>query len=44
MAKRKPRCPKCGAILRGVGDVLYCTNRKCDYEIAKKLLDEDPQK
>jgi hypothetical protein len=33
--RTKPRCHKCGSILTGTGDVLYCTNRKCDFERPK---------
>ena len=33
--RRKPRCEKCGAILKGIGDVWYCSNHKCDFERPK---------
>jgi len=33
--RRKPRCDKCGAILKGIGDVWYCSRRKCDFERQK---------
>ena len=30
--RRKPKCPKCGKIIKGMGDVLYCS---CGYQREK---------
>lgn len=33
--RKKPRCPICGGILRGTGDVLYCYTFGCTFERPK---------